>query len=481
MKRVLLKLVILSLVAVITPVAVFCEELESVTVAGFINAGDEKDNNINQMVTRSMISFLSKISTNVTPYTQVESWSEANGFWKNKKLRTASVVSMAREMGSRISVSGVYIVGENDMMAIRVLVHDTATGALKFDRSYKGDAGIDIFDTIDNIIRDVTGQLIGKPVEIGRLKISVQFPERQFRLYINDLFAKDLTSAEPYMDNFVADQIVKVSIRDTNEAEMFSKDVFVEKNFTTEVAYVPTGTLRLRVVDGEALILLSGKMMGKTSTNGELTIPEVTAEQLQELVVKVKNDETARYAFTIKESEIRTLLINGSNVTETSEIPAIIGKNNAIVEETDEAGEEEEQAPAPQTENVNQRMIYFPLVGGMLGYLTGTYAMAGIDLYLVGGWRIFALGGAVIYNSPTLGFGAIPMADAGMGLALKFGIFGIGLKASALMVFGDQISIEPEAGLEIDIWQIFLAGGVRYTFTPGAEGLHPDFRIGIRF
>ena len=211
-------------------VFLFAEEIPSVTVAGFINLGKPADSTINIMITKSLITFLSKVSEGITPYENSLKAAEENGFFTAGKMNPETAILIAQTFGSERVIAGDYLVNDKDQtIAVNVYVYDVITGKLKLQRSYSGPIGLDLFDTIDKIIRDVTGLVIGKAVELGKLKVAIENSTNSYELFINDKPEKNIDSKVGFEDEYVAGRTVRVMLKSKNTGNtVLVKSVLME-------------------------------------------------------------------------------------------------------------------------------------------------------------------------------------------------------------------------------------------------------------
>lgn len=133
------------------------EGAKTIAVAGFVNQGNKTEDSVNKVISKSLITFLKKVKgTKVTSFEVIENLAEENKLWASKTLDTNKVVDMGLNLAVQQVVAGTYKVDKSkDTIKITVYVFDPAMSELKLKRDYNGDAGIDIFDTIDRLIRNI--------------------------------------------------------------------------------------------------------------------------------------------------------------------------------------------------------------------------------------------------------------------------------------------------------------------------------------
>lgn len=144
---------------------------QTVLVAGFQNLGGHADDNLNIVLTKSLISYLSKLTdVNVVSYETAEQTAEANGFWKTNAVNLDTVDMMGLSLHVKKVVFGNYRVNSaNNTIAVSYSIYDTHDGEVTVTRKLDGPAGIDVFDTIDEMARKVTVVVAGRNVDFAAL------------------------------------------------------------------------------------------------------------------------------------------------------------------------------------------------------------------------------------------------------------------------------------------------------------------------
>ncbi len=287
-------------------------QMKSVTVAGFINRGKPNQSNINIMMVKSLSTFLSKISKKVTPYKDIEESARGGGFWEMKELNIGKAINIAQQFSSEQVITGDYLVNDQSgKITINVYVYNVINGQLLFTRVYKGDSGLEIFTTIDKMILDVSGLLIGKTISLGYFRLNIKPIGTKYRLFINGSFVKTVDNRDGYFDKFISGQSIDISLKqEKSEDEVLRKILEMKSGVTNELNFNPSGVLIIEAMESGADVYLNGKIIGKTDGSGELIIPDVEAGK--ENRIALKNSETTN--IVIKEGTTKVVVFkNGAD------------------------------------------------------------------------------------------------------------------------------------------------------------------------
>ncbi len=289
-------------------------EMKSATVAGFINRGKSNQDNINILMTKSLSTFLSKISKNITPYKDVEEIAGGTNFWSLKELEGSRAINIAQHFSTEQVITGDYTLNDKTgIITINVFVYNVVNGQVLFTRTYKGDAGLEIFDTVDKMILDVSGLLVGKAISLGYLRLAVKPKNVKYRIFINDSFVKAVDSLDGYFDKFIAGQSIDISLKQENsDVEALRKIVQIESGKTNELVYNPSGELMVETMEGGIDVYLNGKKTGKTDDSGELIIPGIEAGKGNRIELR-KGDESLSFTnITISEGQTKAVVFKNS-------------------------------------------------------------------------------------------------------------------------------------------------------------------------
>ena len=411
----------------------FAQESPTVTVAGFVNLGKPSDSTINIMITKSMITFLSKVSEGITPYEDVVKVAEANGFWSAKKLDSEKAILIAQTLGTERVIAGDYLVNEKEQtITINVSVFDVVTGKLSLQRNYTGPIGMDLFDTIDKMIRDVTGLVVGKTIVLQKLKVSVVNTTNSYTLYINDKEIKDIDAKAGFEDEFVVGRTVQAALKSKSSGKtVMTKSVEIQKDKASEIAYAPSGSVIAKVMLGECDIYVDGKFYSKTDKNGELTISDMTADK--EFAIEAMKDGKSLDKKTAKLAE---------------------GETKALV----------------LAEAKAARAIFFPV--SVEYFMNLPNVQVGADYFILPEWKVSLSGGGafgIITNlaGTTNYYLPILQLETGYYFLKPMDKLKIGINASAMFLIGDQFLVMPAVRLEAQYDMFFIRIGGVYEMQKG--------------
>lgn len=144
---------------------------DTILVAGFQNRGLVADDNINIVLTKSLISYFSRSgSARTVAYDSVASLAARTGFWQAKSVDVSAVENMGLQAGVSKVLFGDYTVDEaKNLITVNYSVYDVRNGRILMMRSVEGAAGMDIFDTIDAISKKVIVAVLGREVDFAAL------------------------------------------------------------------------------------------------------------------------------------------------------------------------------------------------------------------------------------------------------------------------------------------------------------------------
>ncbi len=284
-------------------------EMKSATVAGFINRGKSSQDNINILMTKSLSTFLSKISKNITPYKDVEEIAGGTNFWGQKALDGSRAINIAQHFSTEQVITGDYLVNDkNSTIVIDVLVYNVINGQVLFKRNYKGNAGPEIFDTVDKMILDVSGLLVGKTISLGYFKLDIKPENVKYRLFVNNSFIKLVDSRNGYFDRFISGQSIDISLKPEKSDEETLRKIIEIKSGTNELEFNPSGVLILETMKEGVDVYLNGIKTGKTDSSGELKIPNIGAGKENAISLKKGDTMLSETNISIKEGDTKVIV-----------------------------------------------------------------------------------------------------------------------------------------------------------------------------
>lgn len=429
------KLLIITILFTAFSPALFAEQLKPTAVVGFVNLGDAKDDSLNGTMARSLTAFLQKIpKSKIVPFADVEKAAQGKGFYKLKSAAADVAISVAQGFDIKQVVFGDYKVDpKSETVEVNVLLVDVVTGDVKFKKNYKGKAGVDIFDTVDTIIRNVSGLLVGREISTARLKITVP-TDRKYKVYLNGRFEKEITKNDSYSDVVFANEETEVSLRFSDSGkEVLRQTVKPLKNEKKEIKYTPSGDFIVKLLAGSGRVFLNNNDAGPVDEHNDLIIPNIKAGESQ--LVRVESDGK-----TVGEKTAR--------VNEGASEVVVMGADG--------------------------KRSFFFYVRGLEGGLGGSLGI---------GWSpwqnsyLNLLGGAVVVKSTV-----IPTVNLEAGYTFyKLDMLQFKATASCLAFIYNPAIISPALKIGVDIYFVTVEAGVRYSFYGSYAGFYPIVSVGVKF
>jgi hypothetical protein len=415
-------------------------KIKPTTIAGFVNKGDKTDDKINIMLTKSLINLLSKIpNVVITPYEDIESAVKDNKLLSAKSINIDKALAMGLLFETKQVVVGDYEVVKNKV-TINLYIYDVVTGELALQRSFKDrPAGVDIFTTIDDVVKQVSYILVGKAIALGKVKVNVDVPDNLYKVYVNGRFEKAVKKGDPYTGDIIAGEPVEVSIRlmvGKDEKEVFKKAVIVKEGETANVQYEPSGVILIKAMGMPgSKVYLNGQEYGNTDENGDITIFNLPAGAEQKIKLEVNGKVFGEKSGTVKEGDMM-LMVFGS-VEKKFLIPVTIGRGL--------------------------------LLGGSVGF---TY------MFSQNFWAGLNVGMGYLPNAAQ----AVFMFDINVFFPIiRSGDFMLGAGASAFGYIPGVLTIDPEFEISASIGSLFLTIGTRYSLAEFNGGFKPIVGLGFRF
>jgi hypothetical protein len=443
MKRYLLTLFALF---ILTGAVYADRRMQPTTIAGFVNLGAEADDNINVLLSMSLINMLQMIpGAIITPWNQVEQAAREENLWGKKEVDVDATLALALSFDTRRVITGDYLVSRGKVK-INMYVYDVAMGELVVRRSWEGDTGLDLFDTIDRVIMTATPIIAGRrSFQLGKLNISANVREGVvYKVYVNNVFQKELKKDAPFDGQILAGEPVEVSIRlvdGDEEKEVLRRAVNIEENEEFKLEYTPAGTVIIKAPSNpNAKVLVNDEEVGVLDRQGEFTIYNIPADKSHTIVISQDDKIIRQQRVSLRE-----------------------GQSYIMV-----AG-------------MGERNIHFPLrlMAGGLGASVGasfTFAQRFLTSASFGGIYIPSQEQFVIVADLDFGYNFLRLGD--------FKFYGLG---GVFFHFTDPIIVSPTVKIQAEWKRLFIDMGVRISLNPdiGADGnlsyVKPLVGIGFRF
>lgn len=289
-------------------------DLQTILIAGFINQGEEVDEKYNEVITKSLIVLLSKVpGVQVVEFDDVAEATAENGLWSLEEHDPEILEVMGLTMGAKKVVVGEFNIDhEEEVITGSYYVYSMVTGELLMTRSFEGDAGIDLLDSIDEVTKKVSFALLGREIALGNVAISIQEEEKAYNVYINSQLQGTATSSDVYEDTVIADTDVEVSLRlvETNnlgeevEMEVYRETVNIPEDETFHIDYSASGMILVKAVDlPGANVYVNGELVGQADENGDYTIVNIPAGESQKIVIEYDGKEIDTVTKSVSEGE----------------------------------------------------------------------------------------------------------------------------------------------------------------------------------
>lgn len=418
-------------------------------IIGFINQGKKGDDSIQTVIGKSLFSFLNKLpGTDLLPLSESLSEGQRQGFSKLEKVYQSPVIKAGQAIGAGIVIAGEYRV-VNEEIKIVVYGYDVVTGNLKFKKEYRGDAGPDIFDTIDNVVNDVAGILIGRKIELATLDIQVADTDQQYRVYLNgkyiDLAGKNLVFKERILAGMDNELVIRNA---STMKEVYIELLNVKKGDVRSIVYAPVAKLSIETIKltEPAIILIDGKKVGDAKEGTPLKLTNMlSGKPIKVQIVNIAGKSIAERNVTLDEAENLQLSIDLSS----------------------------------------GRRQFYALMKGLEG---GMEVSFGLDYRFLPMLKASLFGGIQLYNSTnSLGesfsttFLRSDLEATFYFLGEEDAFFRLGATAFGTLfvaTYGNfSMNISPGLGLKADISRFFINVKVRYSFLD--NNFHPMIGVGI--
>ncbi len=438
---------------------IHADEVKSLAVIGFINLGDKTENSINLVVCKSMTTFLSKLpGIKIRPFSDVENAAKEENFWESRKLDVNAALDIGLKLKVNQAIFGTYSVNkQNETIIITVYDYDVKTSELILKREYKGDAGRDIFDTVDKLIKNISSLILGKDIKIGKLNVEINAENREYKLYINNVFQKDIKKSEGFSDIIAANEDAEISLRnlkDGKENEVYKDFIRVKEDDIYKLSYTPSGSILIKTVP-KAAIIVNDIPAGETGENGEINIKNIRSEFTNVIKINKDGKEIWEKEVLVEEGKSYQLIIEG-------------GKEGII--KANIPKDESKNAIRP-VQKEGGRKFYIPIrffEGGLGGSI-------GVDYKFIDYFRVSASFG-VVFNFERV----VLTEDADISYSFfRSGDFRLWLSTGGFCYNANHFILSPILKLEMEWWKLFIDAGMRYSMMDG--GIYPMIGIGVRF
>lgn len=149
----------------------FAARSDTILVAGFKNTGAAADDNVSIAISKSLISLLARVpGVKVIDYDKSMKVVEQTRFFQNETYDTVLLDDMGLSVRVKTIVYGDFNVNNaTQTISLRYYIYDVNSGEVILSRNYEGPAGMDIFDSVDEIVKKVAAALVGSDVDLDAL------------------------------------------------------------------------------------------------------------------------------------------------------------------------------------------------------------------------------------------------------------------------------------------------------------------------
>lgn len=434
-KRFMIALAVMFIVVGIS----YGQETKKVLVAGFVNQGDKTDDSINTVMSKSFITFLNMLAgSELVSYKEAEKLATDSKYWSGKSADKDIAIRMGQQAGADQVITGEYTV-KNEKITVKIYVYDTATKKQKLNITRKGDAGMDIFDTIDAIILDVTGLILGKKIVLAKLNVTIKDTDNSYFVTIAGKTLAEVSKNNPYSGQIFAETAQAIGLRSkTTGREVYIEMVNLKKGEEKTIDYTPSGTIKLKIInlEEEADIFINENKIQKAENKKTVTIPNIPSGKSMKIEIISENKELLSLKnITIDEGKELSIELDIKLGVRRIFIPVSL-MGNALL-------------------GGKIAVDYFPIQALKLQF--------GVNINYIQSSVVFGLNFDTMYyflpnNGNNIAFGA------GLGISHYFIDTAGNTSLSAI--------------LAVEYWKVFFQSGVRLSFNDGTT--HPIIELGFR-
>lgn len=414
----------------------------SIAVAGFIDRSPQKDSTIHTVISKSLISILSKMpQVRVASYDDSYQAAKDLGYFEDRQPDPEKLLALGLQHNVRQVIGGEYSVS-NDTLQVSISVYDTVSGELVLQRSFSGQAGLDMFDTIDTLSRNLAYLLLGRQIKLARLELSVTNTDRAYDFYIGGNLQQSIASGTPYSDTILAEETTEVSLKlQGTTTEVMRCFLTLDEDSTTNITYLPAGSVIIKnLLHHEAEIILDGRSQGTADSNGDKVLYNIPADQSHHIQLIHAGKTLASRKLTISEGASPVM---------------VFGVTTA-------------------------RSYFFPV---MLSLYSGPGVNAGIGYFIRPWMNVSVLGGVGLVWDQSVPHAIMQMEANASFNPWHWRDFSLWITASGLLYFPDGAYFFPSLSVEVEWRRFFFTMGARLNTdrAPDLFGLRPIMGIGYRF
>lgn len=194
------------------------------------------------------------------------------------------------------------------------------------------------------MIKNISSLILGRTITTGKLKVDIESENRDYKLFINGNFQKEINKNAGYMDSIVADSANEISLRIPGqgvEKEVYRNFITVKEGEVYALDYFPSGSLSVKTKPMSE-IFINNVSSGKADINGELNLSNVRAgvsnliriensgKVLGIKAINIEEGKNYELVFDAGKENTLTNVITNSIVTNTT-VPSASAKTDDYV------------------------------------------------------------------------------------------------------------------------------------------------------
>lgn len=315
----------LNSVVVATLLIVFCAFFPSVlaaqtfeksaAVAGFINLGSQSDKNINLTLTKSLISFLSRVpGVYVVPYEQMEKMAKQYGIWNKPGYLSEDFIGLGQRFHVKLVVSGIYRVDyTKKTIVIQVYIHDVVTGELLLKRNYEGPSDLGLFDTIDNMVKSVVSSIAGKEINFSTLYLSVFNTEETYFVSINGRDITNISAGIPFIYRLLSGEDTEILLKLGQGREVYREKIKPAADQMVRIDYEPAGNILVKTLTEGGEVIMDGRLTNVLQREGQVIFNKLKANRITKFSRWLDGFLQEEKEIATQEGETLLLLFDGKS------------------------------------------------------------------------------------------------------------------------------------------------------------------------
>ncbi len=223
---------------------------------------------------------------------------------KSKPFKKDELLKMGQKAGVDLVVWGKYMsVGEDEEEKIRVSVvaYDVISYRKRFEKRYVGQGGVDVFELIDRVVVEISGLLLGKRLEFGKLVLKVEGGKWKYDVFLGTVKVGSVGAGETFEKKIVAGIRYVLSVRNSaTKKEVLYDEFTAGKDETVEKVYRPEGMLKFNLGGKKFDVFVDGKKVNPAGV-------KVPAGKKLSVEVKEGSDVVLKKEVELEEGETRVL------------------------------------------------------------------------------------------------------------------------------------------------------------------------------